>query len=79
MAVDPKGRAAIAGGGSVAYYDLTGAMQWSRSFNAIIRSVAIADDGSVVIVGDFRGTVDFGTGPLTAEQGGSGFIVDLAP
>ncbi len=81
LAVDPKGRAAIAGGDSVAYYDLTGARQWSRSFGSgvTLRGVAIADDGSVVVVGSFQGTVDFGTGPLTADPGGSGFLVDLAP
>ncbi len=81
LAVDPKGRAAIAGVDSVTYYDLTGAEQWSRSFGggADIGGVAIADDGSVVVVGSFQGTVDFGTGPLTAEGTSSGFLVDLAP
>ncbi len=42
------------------------------------RDLAVAGDGSVVVVGELRGTIDFGTGPLTSAGQSDIFLVRYA-
>jgi hypothetical protein len=42
-------------------------------------SVVEAKDGSVFVVGDFTGTTDLGTGPLTSAGGADAYVVKLSP
>jgi chitodextrinase len=55
------------------YAAADGAYLWSRRFgdsgSETAYGVAVDGAGSVVVVGTFFGTVDFGTGPLTAAGG----------
>lgn len=54
----------------IAKYDMNGAHLWSKRFgNSNIQSgrgIALTSDGGLVVTGYFRGTVDFGGGPLTS-------------
>jgi hypothetical protein len=56
---------------------------WSRliggPLDEDVRDVAVGADGSVVVVGVFEGTVDFGTGPLTSAGAADMFLVRYAP
>jgi hypothetical protein len=63
----------------------SGAPVWDRVLyqatqsNVVISSVALGEDGSVVLVGTFNGgTVDFGGGPMTST-GSDPFVVKLDP
>ena len=59
--------------GYVVKYDPAGAFQWRRVFSGSGTSLAAAvtadDDGSLVVIGSFSGTVDFGGGPITSAGG----------
>jgi hypothetical protein len=44
-----------------------------------VGSVALTDDGSVYVVGDFTGTTELGTGPLASAGGVDGYVVKLSP
>jgi len=54
---------------------------WSKSFGDSFRDeaydIAVGPQGDVVIVGEFRGTVDFGGGPLTSQGSTDIFVVKL--
>jgi hypothetical protein len=62
----------------LADFDASGAHQWSKLFgdaaNQSEASVAIDSDGDRLLLGSFAGTVNFGTGPVTAP----GFNIFLA-
>jgi hypothetical protein len=55
--------------GAIAKYDPMGAFQWQRAFGGTMDddAAAVATDaaGNVYVTGYFRGTADFGTGPLS--------------
>jgi hypothetical protein len=54
----------------VALFDASGAPQWAKSFGGAMdqsgRGVAFDAAGDVVLVGQFRGSIDFGGGNLTS-------------
>lgn len=58
----------------------SGSFRWAKQFGAasgqLANGVAIDASGSVVVVGRFVGTVDFGGGPVTSA-GTNGFVVKL--
>lgn len=58
----------------VAKYSPTGQHLWSKRFGDALDDVAsgvrVDGSGNVVVVGAFKGTVDFGGGPLTAYYNG---------
>jgi hypothetical protein len=62
----------------VAKYDAAGNHEWSRAFGDTDQDwgygVAADDAGHVFITGLFRGTVDFGGGPLTSAGSGDIFL-----
>jgi hypothetical protein len=66
----------------VAALDATGNHLWSRGFGGagadLAMGVAVGADGGVVVVGTFGGTIDCGTGPLTATAGDNGFVAKYA-
>ena len=71
--VDFGGGALVSAGGTdilVAKYNASGTHVWSRSYgdtgNDEGISVAVDGAGSAFVTGGFRGTVDFGGGPLTS-------------
>jgi hypothetical protein len=61
--------------GIVARYDPAGELLWSRGFGSVDgfypagRAVAFTPAGEVAVIGSFDGTIDLGTGPLTATAG----------
>jgi hypothetical protein len=67
-----------AGDGFVAKYASNGTPLWSRRFGAAqedrAKAVAVDGSGNVWVTGLFRGTVDFGGGPVTAVAAGSAFL-----
>jgi hypothetical protein len=77
------GGAGGAGGEGGSPPDYTGNPTWSRGFNGEtdqrIRAVAAGADGSVLITGEFSGTIDLGSGPLMSEGGTDLFVAKLDP
>ncbi|WP_437503079.1 hypothetical protein [Sorangium sp. So ce1099] len=66
---------------SLVKLDASGAELWRRTFTDVpvtIRGLTTDHDGNVALVGDFTGTADFGTGPLTAA-GKDGFVAVFGP
>jgi outer membrane protein assembly factor BamB len=68
----------------VAKYDGNGKFLWMHSFGDIyeetVGAVACDGDGNVYLAGEFRGTIDFGGGPIeSAPNGGDLFVAKLAP
>ncbi|XXT15550.1 hypothetical protein WME94_35420 [Sorangium sp. So ce429] len=66
---------------SLVKLDASGAELWRRTFTDVavtIRELTTERDGNIALVGDFTGTADFGTGPLTAE-GKDGFVAVFGP
>ena len=73
----------------VAKYSSSGAPLWSKSYFATLsdEGYATASDGngSSIVAGDFFGTVDLGSGPLTSLLTGGGvssadvFLLDVGP
>jgi len=67
-------------GGFLVRYDRSGrflsqtTFTTSSAFAAGIDAVGVLSSGDVVIAGGFRGTYDFGTGPLTAGGTSSAFV-----
>lgn len=59
--------------GFLVSFDPTGKYRWSRVQEAQnaneVASLAVSSTGNVVAAGSFNGTIDLGTGPLTAVQG----------
>jgi hypothetical protein len=88
LAVDPSGLASFAGRQTatsawVVRYDLAGSPIVSSNLQATapgavldVRSIAIAPDHNTVLGGNFDGTIDFGSGPVTA-QAQEGYIANL--
>jgi hypothetical protein len=62
--------------------DPLGSPLWSKRFGSAADqnayAVAVGADGSIVVTGEFAGTVDFGGGPLTSAELLDGFVVKLA-
>jgi hypothetical protein len=56
---------------------------WSKSFGdpdvQVVSRVAIDAEGNVVLAGYFRGSIDFGGGPLASAGGFDAFVVKLDP
>lgn len=77
----------IAGGGGtdafVASLRSDNSIRWARSFGGsgtdVATGVAADPGGSVVVVGTFSGTVDFGRGAVTSMGDTDVFIVSLTP
>jgi hypothetical protein len=65
----------------VAKYDAAGNCLWSHIFGDTINDLgtglAVDEFGNVIVVGYFRGTIDFGGGPRTAVGGTDIFMVKL--
>ena len=65
----------------VAKLDADGAHLWSKSFGdenpQRPNAVAVDGAGNIVLVGDFRGSVDFGGGPLASAGEADSFIAKL--
>jgi hypothetical protein len=68
----------------VAEFDCSGKHLWSKSFGEPptfgddeVAALATGGDGSILLTGSFRGTLDFGTGPLTSVGFSDGFIAKL--
>lgn len=61
--------------------DASGQHIWSRgfgdSFADYAKDVAVDSQGDVVVVGEFRGTIDFGGGPLTSQGSSDIFVLKL--
>ncbi|TMA56807.1 MAG: PKD domain-containing protein, partial [Deltaproteobacteria bacterium] len=60
----------------VSKYSPTGATLWSKCLGSAYgggtgRAVAVDGSGNVLVTGKFGGTIDFGTGPLNSNLGGS--------
>jgi hypothetical protein len=68
--------------GYLVKFDSTGAFQWVRTFGGtecdLTRRVSIDDSGDAYVTGVFVGTVDFGSGPVTAAGVGDGYIARFA-
>ena len=66
----------------VASFDCGGALRWSKSFgvptqsNDTAAAVAVDAAGDVIVVGQYEGTIDFGSGALTSQKT-DGFIAKL--
>jgi hypothetical protein len=62
----------------LASFDSIGNPLWSRTFGDLKQqvgmSLAAGADGTVLMTGEFSGSVDFGTGPLTSQSGNSTFL-----
>jgi len=68
----------------LAKFDPNGAHVWSRRFGDIddyqeALGVAVGPSGNVVIAGYYRGTVDFGGGPLVSAGGEDIFVATFNP
>lgn len=58
----------LSGVGYVAKFDTMGNHQWSHAYGGNVDGgVGITKNGEIVVVGDFGGTVDFGSGALKAN------------
>jgi hypothetical protein len=55
-----------------------GALQWLDGFNFSYATAAFSKQDTLAITGEFNGTVDFGTGPLTSS-GTDMFVALIAP
>ncbi|BDG09999.1 hypothetical protein [Anaeromyxobacter paludicola] len=90
LAVDPAGRAAVCTeaahwpGGTPAgasatlrYYDLAGALHWTRPLPPRLGGLAIRA-GDVLMGGTWLGSFDFGAG-LATSSGDDAYLLDVAP
>ncbi|MCC6521510.1 MAG: hypothetical protein IT373_02505 [Polyangiaceae bacterium] len=79
-----SGALTSAGGrdGFVAVLDASGAERWSRGLGAqgddTVEGVAVRANDSLVVVGSFEGSVDFGGGTLASAGGADAFVLALA-
>ncbi|WP_437594245.1 hypothetical protein [Sorangium sp. So ce1000] len=81
VATDSAGNIIVLGEQSLVKLNASGAELWRRTFPgtpATIRGLTTYRDDQLALVGDFTGTADFGTGPLTAA-GKDGFVAVFAP
>jgi len=65
------------GGPELDIYDLSGDCRQPQLLSSM--AVNTGADGSVCFAGHFRGTIDMGTGPLTAETEGGSVVVARFP
>jgi hypothetical protein len=95
VAVDPSGNMYVAEqwvsnpGLSIVKLDAACHVLWTRQLRSpadagdgLVRAqLTVAADSSVVLAGEFNGTIDFGNGPITAPDDGIGhaFVERLAP
>lgn len=67
----------------VAKFDTTGKHIWSKKYGdaatQLSQAMAVGENGDVVIAGWYKGTVDFGLGPLTSAGGYDMFVAELGP
>lgn len=67
----------------VALLDAQGDCIWSRSVPSALGSgptnLAVGPQGDIVLVGEFKETIDLGTGPLTSAGYKDGFVAKLTP
>ena len=68
----------------VAKFSPSGMHTWSKSFGCIDydfgKGVAVDGGGNVLMTGNFKETIDFGGGPLSAPIGSSdGYLLKFAP
>jgi PKD repeat protein len=64
----------------VAKYTAAGALLWARCpGGGSGKAVAVDADGNVVVAGHFRGTADFGGGPVSSPDGFDVFLARYAP
>jgi len=77
---DPEGECAGAVCNGAVMCD-SGRLLWARRFGGaddeFVGDVAQTPDGGLVVVGGFRGTVNFGNGPRTASNGSDIFVLKL--
>lgn len=63
-------------------HDSSGTVQWVKQIGGTLddfaRAVATDGNGNVIVTGDFKGTVDFGGGPLTSSGGATGSNIYVA-
>lgn len=56
---------------------------WQKTFGGVgadqLKAVTVGPDDSVIIVGFFQGTVDFGTGPVTSVNQYAFFVAKFSP
>ncbi|MFO0617393.1 MAG: SBBP repeat-containing protein [Polyangiaceae bacterium] len=71
----------VSNGGNDAYvarFDALGAPVWNKRFgngaDQIVNDVAIDDQGNVLVIGDFNGSIDLGGGPLMSAGGTDVFV-----
>ncbi len=67
--------------GFLARIDATGAVVWSRSFAgtgySTVNALALAPDGSIVVLGTIGDSIDLGDGAVDGGDDGMGFILAL--
>ncbi|MDC0667031.1 hypothetical protein [Nannocystis radixulma] len=66
----------------VVRFDPGGALLWHRAYDAQLidaRGVAVGPDDAVVVAGDFKGSCDFGAGPVNSQIEGNVFVLKLDP
>jgi hypothetical protein len=80
--VDFGGGSVMSGGASDVFtvaLDATGNYRWSRQFGGTgedrARGVTVDSSGNVIVVGEFRNTVDFDAGPRSAASGATAAFV----
>ncbi|WP_437513096.1 SBBP repeat-containing protein [Sorangium sp. So ce1099] len=81
VVTDSVGNVIVLGEQSLVKLDASGTALWRRTFtdmSATITGLTSCRDDHIALVGEFTGTADFGTGPLTAA-GQDGFVAVLAP
>jgi hypothetical protein len=83
---DFGGGALVSAGASdvfVVKLDPQGNYLWAKRFgdanDQTAESVAVDSAGNVIVVGEFRGTINFGGSPLTSAGGVDAFVVKLDP
>jgi len=76
----------ISAGGAdilVASYNPAGKVRWAKSFGGISRDqgwdVAVGSAGSILVIGRFGATVDFGTATVTGKGIGDFFLLKMKP
>jgi hypothetical protein len=69
---------ASTGGGSIVKLESSGDVAWAKTWPAVIpRAIAVGSADEVIATGFFRGTVDFGGGPLVSAGLEDIFVLEL--
>lgn len=70
----------VSGTSFLVEFDASGAHVWSKSLSGVSpRSVAIDSTGRIIVVGTFSGTIDLGSGPITASGGTDSIVAVFGP